>query len=99
MKKNLFAFLFATVCAGHTLSVSAQRAAPAPDTTGLAALKATVESHPSDLAAHQDFIRTMGLTDPGLEPQYEKWMKQFPGIAAIPFSLGHAYCNHEDPGA
>jgi len=104
MKKSFYSFLLALLPGAlATLSPGTLPAqSPTPktfDTTGIADLKKAVEAHPRDLNAHQDYIKAMDIANPGLEPQYEKWMKQFPGIATIPFALGHTYCNHESPRA
>ena len=82
------------------VSLPAQTGKPAThDTTGAAALKAAVEANPADKEAHAQFIKAMGLDNPGLAQQYEKWMQQFPKQAVIPYAIGAAYCNSERPVA
>src|ERR1700743_1825591 len=69
------------------------------DTTGYGELKQAVEAHPGDRAAHQAYIKAVGLSGKTLDEQYEKWTAQFPGNATVPFMLGHAYSEHERPEA
>lgn len=61
--------------------------------------KAAVESGINNLAAHQEFIKLVGLQHPALTKQYEEWMKRFPTSEKIPFALGTALCNRESPKA
>lgn len=71
----------------------------AVDTTGFGELKQAVEKNPHDMAAHQAFIKAAGLDGTTITEQYEKWMKQFPNDAMIPYALGHAYSGYERPEA
>lgn len=76
-----------------------------PDSTSITALKAKVEANPNDLSAHDAYLKASGFTkwgakeDPAFVDQYQRWMKEFPKVAAIPYALGHAYAGKESPKA
>lgn len=78
----------------------AQRKEPVPaDTATLAALKKDVEKYPDSLPLHTDYIKGMTLTNPGLKPQYEAWMKKYPANYKVPLAIGTALYNREEPAA
>ncbi len=62
-------------------------------------LKAKVEANPADMKAHKAFIQYFKIDDPKLEAQYNIWTKQFPKIYIVPFAIGEAYANQENPKA
>ncbi len=70
-----------------------------PSADEIVTLRSTVESNPGDLTAHQAYIKAVGVTDAGIEKQYEDWMQKFPSTATIPFALGDAFANAESPKA
>ncbi len=77
----------------------------------VADLRAAVEAQPDNLKLHERFIAAFRKSIPGanwtntdsilslLKPQYDKWMQRSPGIAAIPFAIGHAFATAESPAA
>jgi thiol-disulfide isomerase/thioredoxin len=77
----------------------------------VADLRAAVEAQPENLKLHERFIAAFRKSIPGanwtntdsilslLKPQYDNWMQRFPGVAAIPFAIGHAFANAESPAA
>lgn len=68
-------------------------------------LKAAIEANPSDLAAHEAYLKASGFTkwgaaeDPAFIQQYKDWMQKYPKVAAIPYALGHAFAGRESPKA
>lgn len=48
----------------------------------------TVEKDVTNIEHHKTYIYAMGLNNPELYKQYEKWMEQFPGVGEIPMALG-----------
>ncbi|MDB5210119.1 MAG: redoxin protein [Sediminibacterium sp.] len=70
-----------------------------PSAEEVVTLRSAVVSHPADLTAHQAYIKAVGVTDPGIEKQYEEWMQKNPNDATIPFALGDAFANAESPKA
>lgn len=78
----------------------AQRKPPVPaDAKTIAEAKKLVEKYPDSLPLHNDYITAMTITNPGLKPQYETWMKKFPSNYKVPFAIGNALYNREDPAA
>lgn len=69
------------------------------DKATLAKLAAAVEKMPDSLSAHNAYIDAIGIDNPAIVVQYEKWMKKFPASATIPFALGNAYAEKESPKA
>ncbi|HXB32734.1 MAG TPA: redoxin family protein [Puia sp.] len=77
----------------------------------VADLRAAVEAQPENLKLHERFIAAFRKSIPGanwtntdsilslLKPQYDNWMQRFPGVASIPFAIGHAFANAESPAA
>jgi thiol-disulfide isomerase/thioredoxin len=77
----------------------------------VADLRAAVERQPDSLGLHERFIAAFRKSIPGanwtntdsilglLKPQYDEWMKRFPGVAAVPFAIGHAFASAESPAA
>lgn len=70
-----------------------------PGKAELAKLVAAVTKMPDSLSAHQAFIKAAGTDSPATAAQYEKWMKQFPESAIVPFALGKALADEENPKA
>jgi peroxiredoxin len=85
-------------------------AARAQDADSVAYWKSTVEAHPDSLPLHASFIKAfeksnhmtwlnsdsvLGL----LTAQYNVWMQQFSGSAVVPFAIGEACVNAENPAA
>ncbi len=66
-------------------------------------LKAKVKANPASIEAHKAFISAFRIhnrmDDPALEAQYNIWTKQFPKIYTVPFAIGEAYANQENPKA
>ncbi len=102
MTKNLLAaaalFLLVTYA-------SAQEKEKAVDPAEIAKLKAAIDANPSDLSAHEAFLKASGFTkwgapeDPEFVKQYDEWMKKYPTNAAVAYALGHAYAGKESPKA
>ncbi len=76
-----------------------KKGAPVLSNKEIAKLKAAIESNPNDLAAHQAYLKGVGIENPDFEKQYETWMKQFPQSATVPFAIGHQFANHENAKA
>ncbi|WP_316802962.1 TlpA disulfide reductase family protein [Pedobacter nototheniae] len=53
-------------------------------------LKNIIEHNPKDMMAHYWFIRESSNDTIELEKQYKAWMKKYPKVAEIPYSLGNA---------
>jgi len=62
-------------------------------------LKAKVEANPADLKAHEAFIWAFNPDNPSILDQYQSWMKKYPKEYAIPFAIGEALVNRENPHA
>lgn len=68
-------------------------------------LEMAIEKDPGNLDLHDAYLKASGFTkwgakeDPAFIEQYERWMKEFPKVAAIPYALGHAYAGKESPKA
>ncbi len=68
-------------------------------------LKMAIEKNPSNLDLHEAYLKASGFTkwgakdDPAISNQYEKWMKKYPKVAALPYALGNAYADKESPKA
>jgi thiol-disulfide isomerase/thioredoxin len=74
-------------------------------------LKAEIIKHPDSLQAHHQFIEAFRKSIPNasfrngdsvvslLKGQYDKWAKQFPKSATVPFAIGEAYADAESPKA
>ncbi|UOE49086.1 TlpA family protein disulfide reductase [Mucilaginibacter sp. SMC90] len=62
-------------------------------------LQDAVEAAPDNLEAHNAYIRKAGINNPALIIQYDKWMKQYPQKANIPFAIGEAFYSRELPQA
>lgn len=69
------------------------------DKATLAKLIAAVEKTPDSLSVHKAYIEAVGADKPATAAQYEKWMKQFPASATVPFALGDALADAESPKA
>ncbi|MBV7530248.1 TlpA disulfide reductase family protein [Chitinophaga sp. sic0106] len=62
-------------------------------------LAAAVAAHPDSLSFHDEFIKGIGIDNPAVVIQYQKWMKQFPKNANVPYALAAAYLDEESPKA
>jgi len=62
-------------------------------------LKSIIVSNPEDMAAHQKYIKYVGIDSPGLFTQYDEWMVMFPKSVTVPYALGEALYNAEFPKA
>lgn len=71
----------------------------ATDEATLQKLKTAVEANPNDLKVHKAYIEAMGIQNPGLEKQYQVWIKDHPAVLAFPYALGKAYQDEESPKA
>lgn len=69
------------------------------DKAALAKLRAAVEAKPDSIKVHQAYIKAVGTESPELEKQYTLWTKKYPKSAIVPYALGKAYENEEDPKA
>jgi thiol-disulfide isomerase/thioredoxin len=56
-----------------------------------------VETNPDNQKAHDSYIETMDIKDPALVSQYEIWIKRFPMSAIVPFAIGKAFAERDDP--
>src|SRR5437868_5919711 len=80
-----------------TGSFAQQKPATQADAKTIAGLKKQVEKYPDSLPLHTDYIKAMTLTNPGLKLQYDAWMKKYPANYKVPFAIGKALYNREDP--
>jgi peroxiredoxin/tetratricopeptide (TPR) repeat protein len=62
-------------------------------------LRAAVEANHEDLKIHEAYIKAAGVESAEVTTQYEKWQKQFPKSAIIPYAIGGAYAGTESPKA
>jgi thiol-disulfide isomerase/thioredoxin len=62
-------------------------------------LQEAVEAAPDNPAAHKAYIKAVGVNDPMLVSQYKKWMEKYPQNIIIPFAIGEAFYNQEQPQA
>lgn len=69
------------------------------DKAELAKLIAAVEATPDSLKVHEAYTKAAGVNTPAVVVQYEKWMKKFPRSAMVPYGIGLAYVNRENPKA
>ncbi len=69
------------------------------DTKELTKLRTAVESAPNDINAHIAYITAMGLANPDLKEQYERWLIKFPTSVVLPFAIGEKYYQREMPQA
>ncbi|MCU0378935.1 MAG: redoxin family protein [Bacteroidales bacterium] len=58
-----------------------------------------IVSDPDNLAAHQKYIKYVGIDSPGLYTQYDEWMATYPKSVIVPYALGEALYNAEYPKA
>lgn len=65
----------------------------------LVMLKGIIMSDPDDMAAHQRYIKYIGIDSPVLFTQYDEWIAKFPESSTIPYALGEALYNAEYPKA
>lgn len=79
----------------------AQRKEPpvVTDPAELAKLIGAVEATPDSLSVHEAYTKAAGVNSPSVVAQYEKWMKKFPRSAMVPYGIGKAYINRENPKA
>jgi len=102
MKRIFFALLSIGL---FTFTLYAQNKLPfnSSELAKLKKLKAKVEANPASIEAHKAFISAFRIhnrmDDPALEAQYNIWTKQFPKIYTVPFAIGEAYANQENPKA
>lgn len=85
----------------NAISAHAQRPVrmgPAPAAQIKKAL-AVVKANMDSMDAHKDYIYAMGLTNPLLIAQYDKWMKEYPQNVVIPLAIGTVYYDAEMPQA
>ena len=61
----------------------------------LSVLEANMDSY----EAHRAYIFAMGMKNPDVFTQYEKWIKKYPKNINIPLSIGTAYSRAAMPGA
>ncbi|NQX39205.1 hypothetical protein HQN84_10125 [Pedobacter steynii] len=69
------------------------------DEAELTKLRTAVEASPDSIKVHQAYIKAIGIKDPSLEKQYTLWTKKYPKSAMVPYALGKAFINREDPKA
>jgi len=69
------------------------------DRAVLSKLIKAVEANPDSLAAHNAYIKVATLNSAATVAQYDKWMKQFPKSAMVPYALAKAYTDEESPKA
>jgi thiol-disulfide isomerase/thioredoxin len=69
------------------------------DKSQLAKLKAAVEAKPEDFETHWAYIRARDFESPELISQYEEWVKKYPRLAAVPYSIGEALSRKVNPKA
>jgi len=102
MKRIFFALLSIGL---FTFTLYAQNKLPfnSSELAQIKKLKAKVEANPASLEAHNAFISAFRIhnkmDDLALEAQYNIWTKQFPKIYTVPFAIGEAYANQENPKA
>ena len=62
-------------------------------------LRAVINAHPDNIAAHEAYLQGNWKDSAAFVKQYQAWMKQFPKVAAIPYTYGKFYANRESPAA
>ncbi|MCJ0741187.1 redoxin domain-containing protein [Pedobacter montanisoli] len=65
----------------------------------LAKLRAAVEASPDSLNVHMAYTKAIGTESPELEKQYAAWTTKFPKSAIVPYAIGKAYLDEENPKA
>lgn len=101
MKKTMLAGMITGMLTTTAFSGSfAQHKPAAPaDAKTIVAAKKLVEKYPDSLPLHDDYIKAMTLANPELKTQYDDWMKKYPANYRVPFAIGKALYNREDPAA
>ena len=59
-----------------------------PQLANIKRLQAMVEAYPESLKTHQTFLEALDPDDPYLKIQYAIWLKRFPKLFNVPFSIG-----------
>lgn len=62
-------------------------------------LKAVIAAHPDNIEAHEAYLRAAWKDSAAFVKQYQLWMKQYPKVAAVPYTYGKFYANRENPAA
>lgn len=86
------------VCAQGTTTKGPASASPAA-ALEVKKLQEAVEATPDDLEAHKAYIRNVGIKNPELAIQYDKWMQKYPQKINIPLAIGEAFYDREQPQA
>jgi len=55
-----------------------------------------IEANMFSLQAHEKYIDSIGIQNPNLPLQYDRWIAAYPDSAIIPFAIGKAYEEHQD---
>ena len=56
-------------------------------------MRDSVEANPNDFDKHWAYIRAMKFESPELLKQYDEWIKKYPKIAMVPYSIGYSLTN------
>lgn len=97
--KQIFIILFLFISSLSYGQISGRAAKGPVNRDTLAKLEALVVANPANAEAHTKYIKYVGIDSEELVKQYEKWSKNFPKCATVPFALGEAYANVESPKA
>ncbi|MET3880751.1 redoxin domain-containing protein [Chitinophaga sp. OAE865] len=62
-------------------------------------LVGVINKHPENIAAHEAYLMAMRKDSAGVVKQYQRWIKQFPKVAAVQYGLGRFYTGMESPAA
>jgi thiol-disulfide isomerase/thioredoxin/Tfp pilus assembly protein PilF len=62
-------------------------------------LKAVITAHPDNIEAHEAYLSATWKDSAAFVKQYQLWMKQYPKVAAVPYTYGKFYANRESPAA
>jgi thiol-disulfide isomerase/thioredoxin/Tfp pilus assembly protein PilF len=86
-----------TLLAGALLSLPV--CLPAQAKKNADSLKAVINAHPDNIDAHEAYLEAAWKDSAAFVKQYQVWMKQFPKVAAVPYTYGKFYANRESPAA
>jgi thiol-disulfide isomerase/thioredoxin len=90
--------LLTTVSPGLFAQAS-QKAVVVASESELAAMRTAIEKSPDSLAYHTEYIKAVGIDNPELTKQYDKWIEKFSKSATVPFAIGSALYRKEYPAA
>ncbi|RPD39529.1 TlpA disulfide reductase family protein [Chitinophaga barathri] len=98
MKKYIIPFVSFIILGASAVMGQARKPEPASPEE-ISKLKAAVVAKPENVDAHKAYIKAAGATEETVQAQYDAWIKEYPKSDVIPFAIGEALCNHENPKA